>query len=171
MSQLNRYHNDTLLDPASYSRDQRVLELHNLKPEDAGSYYCKVKSLATAEKASAISQSAILSLRRKKSVKIYFQTRYSDFIIFKNFCIVTDPMQSACDEIPIPNIIRLPDDCKVENSTLIDIGSCASAACPTRTHQRNGCGEKGSIYCCGPVERVEIKISCEGNNCCYFTIL
>nr|XP_039261724.1 cartilage intermediate layer protein 1-like [Styela clava] len=138
------YHNGNVVDANLYSRDPGTLEIRTLRLDDAGEYWCKVSSKTSFAKTTSLSQTAVLS--------------------------VFESEQNACDEKPGVKLIRLPNDCSMassrvvqrNNKTYFDVGMCSSVECPAKYADiSEGCGETmADITCCGPSERKEINLNC-----------
>ncbi|XDA76199.1 hypothetical protein R6Z07F_006343 [Ovis aries] len=126
------FHNGTLLDRRTH-RYGAHLELHGLRPDQAGTYHCKAWNDAGAVR-SGTARLTVLA-----------------------------PGQPACDPRPQEHLIKLPDDCGQpgRGPTYLDVGLCPDTLCPSPAGSSPRCGDAGS-RCCS-VSRLESrKVHCSG---------
>ncbi|KAI4583656.1 hypothetical protein MJG53_006935 [Ovis ammon polii x Ovis aries] len=126
------FHNGTLLDRRTH-RYGAHLELHGLRPDQAGTYHCKAWNDAGAVR-SGTARLTVLA-----------------------------PGQPACDPRPQEHLIKLPDDCGQpgRGPTYLDVGLCPDTLCPSPAGSSPRCGDAGS-RCCS-VRRLESrKVHCSG---------
>lgn len=125
------YHNDTLLDQEVYKHGNLVLK--NLKPSQAGEYYCKATNIAGSMKSSPA-------------------TLY-----------VVEKGNAPCDPKPETNLIRLPHDCfqNHTNSFFIDVGNCPKKVCVKELDFDLRCKDSVS-HCCGITRMEKRDIQCNG---------
>ncbi|XP_061539886.1 cartilage intermediate layer protein 1 [Phycodurus eques] len=113
------YHNGTLLDRKMYKYQEEIV-LKDLKPEQAGQYYCKTSSSAGSIKSSPAS------------------------------LIVIAKGAPACNSTPEAHLIRLPLDCVQPgtNSKFYNAGRCPHNKCAGSLEFDMRCRD-GAGFCCG----------------------
>ena len=140
--QIKWYKDRKLIPPGElYSADDPSLRIRRLKIEDAGTYQCHANNRAG------------LDLSPQVTIKVKSEA------------------EESCPDQPAPHWLDIPEGCpNVDGSNRVNIGKCVgfdeavNSQCLHRDQFRESvqkqCKDAQSNFCCGPVEKEELKISC-----------
>ncbi|KAM9409605.1 cartilage intermediate layer protein 1 isoform 1-T2 [Pholidichthys leucotaenia] len=122
------FHNNSLMEKHSES----TLVLKDLRPEQAGEYYCKASGPTGSIKT------------KPASLKIVGKDEHS------------------CNPKPESHLIRLPHDCfqNSTNSFYYDVGKCPPCRCTEKLDNGIRCKDKVA-YCCGVAKMEENQLKCK----------
>uniref|UniRef100_A0A3Q2PUZ8 Cartilage intermediate layer protein, nucleotide pyrophosphohydrolase n=1 Tax=Fundulus heteroclitus TaxID=8078 RepID=A0A3Q2PUZ8_FUNHE len=123
------FHNNILMEMQSES----TLVLKDLRPEQAGDYYCRASGPSGAVK----TEPATLKIIGRE--------------------------EQSCNPKPEPHLIRLPHDCyqKSTNSFYYNVGKCPSGTCAGQLDNAIRCKDNVA-YCCGVARMEERQLTCQG---------
>ncbi|KAF6738098.1 Cartilage intermediate layer protein 1 [Oryzias melastigma] len=123
------FHNNTVME----MQTEGTLVLRDLRPQQAGEYYCKASGASGTIK----SKSATLKVIGKD--------------------------EHLCNPKPESHLIRLPHDCHQNStdSFYYDVGKCPSSQCTGQLDNSISCKDK-LAYCCGVAKMEERQLTCQG---------
>uniref|UniRef100_A0A3P9JA94 Cartilage intermediate layer protein, nucleotide pyrophosphohydrolase n=1 Tax=Oryzias latipes TaxID=8090 RepID=A0A3P9JA94_ORYLA len=123
------FHNNTVMEMET----DGMLVLRDLRPQQAGEYYCR------ASGASGTIKSKPATLK----------------VIGKD--------ERSCNPKPESHLIRLPHDChqNTTDSFYYDVGKCPSSQCTGQIDNSIRCKDK-LAYCCGVAKMEERQLTCQG---------
>ncbi|KAM7406054.1 hypothetical protein PAMP_000458 [Pampus punctatissimus] len=123
------FYNNSLLETQSES----TLVLKDLRPQQAGEYYCRASGPSGAIKT------------KPATLKVIGRNDHS------------------CNPKPESHLIRLPHDCyqNSTNSFYFDVGKCPTSTCVGQLDNGIRCKDKVA-YCCGVAKMEERQLTCHG---------